>query len=163
MLRILGRIVGSRLVEDVIAFFSNFEGLDSGFDRRSMEIDRVLHRETALVLVTSPRKQALDEGQWIAGNIEQRLGDEALTMVIVNRACPVDASGPDPIGDDPLAVNYRELQALAGQEQNLVDRFLSSRPVRPRVAKMTEQTRPITDTRGLLDLAEELTAGLERA
>ncbi len=160
VLRLLGRIVGGQLVDDVVTFFANFEGLDSGFDRRAREIDQVLTMGTTFVLVTTPRHQALDEAAWIAGNVSQRVG--GIDAVIVNRACPI-VPGPDlervmaeRSEDDPLVQNGRQLAALSTQESRLIERFLESLDGSPEVRRVAERARPIADLKGLGELAVEL-------
>lgn len=178
-LRLLGRIVGSRLVDDVVTFFANFEGLDSGFRRRAEEIDAVLMEETSFVLVTSPRHQPLREAAWISANVAQRLATERpIDELVVNRICPVvigdegaspdgpggeppagDARQSDSSADDPLLVNYRQLQALAGQERALVDNFLHHTEAVGRIdgpILLTERYQPVNDLDGLEGLAVDL-------
>ena len=161
VLRLLGRIVGSHLVDDIVAFFANFEGIDTGFDRRARDIDRVLCQETAFVLVTAPRRQALDEASWIAANVGRRIGP--VDLLVVNRATPfgaIEAAPPEtdrsagPIS--PLAENLRQLRTLAQQEQGLVNGFVESVEGTPAVVRLAERPRPIADIEGLVELAAEL-------
>lgn len=165
VLRLLGRIVGSRLVDDVVTFFANFEGLDAGFDRRATETDRILREETAFVLITAPRRQALDEATWIAANVGRRVGP--VDALIVNRMCPVSTDiESEPIEsatrsnrtEDPLAVNLRQLGALAAQELTLVDDAIASIGGEPMVVRLGERARPIAELGALRDLATELSA-----
>ncbi len=163
VLRLLGRIVGSRLVDDVVTFFANFEGLDTGFDRRAKEIDRILQEETAFVLVTAPRRRALDEADWIATNVARRIGP--VDAVIVNRTCPVDASsarssdgsdeGSAPAAD-PLTVNLQQLQALASHEAALIAEFVTSIDGEAPVIRLRERARPVAELDALRELATEL-------
>lgn len=162
VLRLLGRIVGSELVDDVITFFSNFEGLDSGFDRRATETERILMEETGFVLVTAPRRRALDEATWIAGNLVQRVGP--VDAVVVNRMCPVSVDPGEPaqpdeptgIADDPLSLNVSQLRALAVQEETLVDEAIAAIGGSPAVLRLNERARPVADLHGLQELANEL-------
>ncbi len=158
VLRLLGRIVGSRLVDDVVTFFANFEGLDVGFDRRAAEIDEVLHDDTAFILVSAPRRQPLTEAGWIATGIAERIGP--VDAVVVNRACPVPpVSGSDPVaaaGDGPLDQNRRELSTLAAQEIAAVDGFIDTIDGAPVVRRLAERARPVADLDVLRELAAEL-------
>ncbi len=164
VLRLLGRIVGSRLVDDVVTFFANFEGLDAGFERRATEIDDVLRTDTGLALVTSPRQRALDEARWIADNVARRGG--SVDVVIVNRTCPVEPADDRPNrekGDAgspeipaPMVENLRQLRALAAQETRLVNEFVDTLSAPATVIKLAERARPIAELVALGDLADEL-------
>ena len=163
ILRLLGRLVGSRLVDDVVTFFASFEGLDAGFDRRSTEITRVLEQDTAFALVTSARRGPLDEAAWIAGNVVTRLGrDDAIDALIVNRLCPVDPRTE--VGSDmaePLALNLAQLVTVAAQEEALVNNFNDGLSHRPQTIRLFEQHQPVSDLPGLHRLAETLARHLD--
>ena len=96
LLRTISRVVGSEVVQDVVAFFQAFEGMEEGFRDRA---ERVLHLladpATAFLLVTTPRRDALEEGRFFAAKLEEAgIPVEAL---VVNRMHPRfgggDASG----------------------------------------------------------------------
>lgn len=164
VLRLLGRIVGSRLVDDVVTFFANFEGLDAGFDRRAREIDRVLHDKTTFVLITAARRQALDEAGWIAASVARRVGP--VDAVIVNRTCPVDPDSADVEPDDasravlksagPLVENMGQLSTLVAQERSLIDDFIESVDGEPVVVRIPERALPIADLNAVRNLGDEL-------
>ncbi|MDH3299908.1 MAG: AAA family ATPase [Acidimicrobiia bacterium] len=163
VLRLLGRIVGSRLVDDVVTFFANFEGLDAGFDRRATETDRILREETGFVLITAPRRRALDEACWIAANVARRVGP--VDAIVVNRMCPVSTDSaavrvePDePPGgaDGPLAVNLRQLRALAAEEALLIDDAIATIGGRPTVVQLAERALPVAELETLRELAGDL-------
>ena len=160
ILRLLGRLVGSRLVDDVIGFFTAFEGIDTGFDDRSKEITRVLHDDTTMVLVTTARREALAEARWIADNLERRLDRiDAVNVLVANRLCPVDPFPPDPVaadGDDPLARNYAELATVAAQETALLNGFVDTLGGEPHVMKLRERATPVSGLDGLVELGREL-------
>ncbi len=160
IMRLLGRLVGSNLVDDVISFFADFEGLDDGFRRRADEIERLLTGpQTAYLLITAPRHDRLREADWILGNLARR--NRALAAVIVNRALPIDEAeatgtidklsgsrGPGNAAQRAaLAANLVELATLAGQEATLID------GLRARVAGRLDQ--PV-DSLDLVTLPEQL-------
>src|SRR6202030_323723 len=61
-LRTVARVVGSEVIEDVVAFFRAFEGMEEGFrDRARVVGDLLGDPYTAFVLVTSPRRDAMQE------------------------------------------------------------------------------------------------------
>src|SRR5438034_3854905 len=92
LLRAISRVVGSEVVQDVVAFFQAFEGMEEGFRDRA---DRVLHLlsdpATAFLLVTTPRRDALEEGRFFAAKLEEAgIPVEAL---VVNRMHPRFGAG----------------------------------------------------------------------
>lgn len=86
-LRTVAKVVGSEVIEDAIAFFRAFEGMEEGFRQRSEHVNRLLRaRETAFVLVASPRRDSVDEAHYFA----ERLAEGGITVecLVVNRVHP---------------------------------------------------------------------------
>jgi anion-transporting ArsA/GET3 family ATPase len=86
-LRTVARVVGSEVIEDVVAFFRAFEGMEEGFrDRARVVGDLLGDPDTAFVLVTSPRRDAMQEATFFA----QRLAEagQIVQALIVNRVHP---------------------------------------------------------------------------
>ncbi len=173
MLKLLGRLVGGRLVDDVIGFFAAFEGLDEGFDRRAKEIDRILTTDSSITLVTSARREPLDEARWIAANVARRFDrPDPIDTLVVNRLLPIDpkqaaAATKDSTDDgrDPLAVNLAQLGQLATKEHDLVEDFRAelgraADGVGPSVVKLAEQVKPVSNLEGLRELAQTLRSQL---
>ncbi|MEM7323159.1 MAG: ArsA-related P-loop ATPase [Actinomycetota bacterium] len=157
IMRLLARLVGSSLVDDVISLFSDFEGMDKGFQRRASEVDALLRGpETAAILVAAPRRDRLAEASWIAGNLAAR--DRAVDAIVINRSLPLDAAEAGAAMDEvsgPLAENLAELLLLAAQEDELVTELLADVGAAPLI-RVAEQAKPIRDLRGLAGLAREL-------
>lgn len=87
VLRQLARIVGAAVVDEAIAFFQSFEGMEQGFrDRARSTLALMGDDRTAFVLVASPREDTLDEAAYFLG----RLRDVELDAdaVVVNRVLP---------------------------------------------------------------------------
>ena len=87
LLRTIGRVVGSEVVEDVVSFFRAFEGMESGFRERAGEASALLASgATTYVLVTSPRRDAVQEAEYFA----EQLGESGLAVgaLVVNRIHP---------------------------------------------------------------------------
>jgi anion-transporting ArsA/GET3 family ATPase len=92
-LRTVARVVGSEVIKDVIAFFRAFEGMEAGFRERAQAVDELLtHPRTAFVLVTSPRRDALEEAMFFADRLAA--DGQKVEALIVNRVHPTfgDAS-----------------------------------------------------------------------
>jgi anion-transporting ArsA/GET3 family ATPase len=86
-LRTVARVVGSEVIEDVVAFFRAFEGMEEGFRARARVVGDLLgDPDTAFVLVTSPRRDAMQEATFFA----QRLAEagQIVQALIVNRVHP---------------------------------------------------------------------------
>lgn len=142
-LRTISRVVGTEPVDDVVSFFRSFEGMEQGFrERAALVTDLLSAQETAFVLVTSPRRDAVEEAEFFAARLVD--GDFSVDALVVNRVhphyCDID---PAVLGaralelgarDDPasarLAARYanlaefeevaaRERRELAGLEERL--------------------------------------------
>jgi anion-transporting ArsA/GET3 family ATPase len=90
--RTVGRVVGGEVLDDALAFFQAFEGMEAGFRDRAAAVQSLLSsNETAYVLVASPRADTVDEAAYFARKLAQtHLPVEAL---IVNRMHPRFGAG----------------------------------------------------------------------
>jgi anion-transporting ArsA/GET3 family ATPase len=86
-LRAVSRVVGTEVVQDAVAFFHAFDGMEDGFRQRAHHVRALLAEpSTAFLLVTSPRRDAVDEGLYFARKLaESGIGVEGL---VVNRMHP---------------------------------------------------------------------------
>ena len=90
-LRTVSRVIGSEVVDDIVSFFRAFEGMEAGFRERAGRVRSLLaDGGAAFVLVTSPRRDAIDEAEFFA----ERLGREgrSVAALIVNRVHPAFGS-----------------------------------------------------------------------
>ena len=86
-LRTISRVVGSEVVNDIVAFFRAFEGMEEGFRERAKKVVTLLGEPTTrFVLITSPRRDAVEEARFFA----EKIGDHNLAVdaLIVNRVHP---------------------------------------------------------------------------
>ena len=91
-LRTVARAVGSDVIEDAVAFFRAFEGMEEGFRDRALRVNELLASpETAFILVASPRRDTLQEAHFFA----QRLAEGGITVegLVVNRVHPLFGEG----------------------------------------------------------------------
>jgi anion-transporting ArsA/GET3 family ATPase len=110
-LRTVSKVVGSEVIDDVVAFFRAFEGMEAGFRTRALAVEELLAApDTAFVLVTSPRRDALEEAQFFARQLER--GGQQIDALIVNRVHPMFGD-EDPAG---LRAAAAELQKLAADD-----------------------------------------------
>ncbi|MGA2530308.1 MAG: ArsA family ATPase [Acidimicrobiales bacterium] len=126
LLRTIAKVAGSEIVEDAMAFFRAFEGMEQGFRDRARLVEQLLADPgTAFVLVTAPREDSIAEARFFARRLAQ--SSIPVSALVVNRLFPsfafdeqfpAEAKGaPDEVSRtgpaDPLA--YHEL------ERNLAD------------------------------------------
>jgi len=88
VMRSISKVVGADVINDAIAFFRAFEGMEEGFKQRAAHVDELLKAdETAFVLVASPKADTVAE----AGFFAEKLGETGIVVrgLIVNRMQPV--------------------------------------------------------------------------
>lgn len=117
-LRTISKVVGGEVVADAVAFFQAFEGMEEGFRRRAAAVLKLLESSgTAFVLVTSPRRDAVDEATYFADRLrESSIGVDAL---VVNRVHPrfgEDVEVPDGVG--PFTQNLRDFRSASAREEH---------------------------------------------
>jgi anion-transporting ArsA/GET3 family ATPase len=127
--RAIGKVVGSDVLADSLAFFQAFSGMETGFRERADDVVALLRAErTAFVVVASPRHDTITEALWFARQLDaQGVG---VAAAIVNRVQPAfgDIEVPARIerngaaereADDDLAAlwtNLGELQQIRNAE-----------------------------------------------
>jgi anion-transporting ArsA/GET3 family ATPase len=116
--RTVAKVIGSEVVEDLVAFFQAFEGMEDGFRQRARKVTQLLgDRSTAFVLITSPSRDAISEAGFFSRRLRE--GGLAIDGLVVNRIHPTFGA------DHPQGVRARSV-ALAGSElgelyENLAD------------------------------------------
>jgi anion-transporting ArsA/GET3 family ATPase len=124
LLRTISRVVGTEAVDDVIAFFRAFEGMEEGFRQRAADVMQLLASDdTAFVLVTSPRRDAVQEAEYFATRLAD--GDFAVDALVVNRVHARYTDGdPDGLRTRADTLGARRSDAgdrLAAHYANLAD------------------------------------------
>jgi anion-transporting ArsA/GET3 family ATPase len=122
-LRTVSRVVGGDVVDDAVAFFQAFEGMEEGFRQRAARVNELLAADgTAFVLVASPRRDTVEEAHFFA----ERLAEAGISVegLIVNRVHPafglaVDGGqgatdGPGSVSAVSAAGAARRAETLAG-------------------------------------------------
>jgi anion-transporting ArsA/GET3 family ATPase len=120
-LSVMQRATGIDLLQDLGEFFRSFGGMTEGFRERAARVSELLRqRTTAFVLVTSPRREAIEEGIYF----HRRLKDGGLPFagVIANR---VQQAGP--------RARRPDLEQLVGDE--LATKVLDSYDAARRLAE----------------------------
>ncbi|HWE57591.1 MAG TPA: hypothetical protein VG435_18960, partial [Acidimicrobiales bacterium] len=92
-LRTLSKVVGGAVVQDAVAFFAAFEGMEQGFRERAKLVSDLLADErTAFVVVAAPRRDAVAEAIFFADRLRDTTG--RVEALIANRMFP--SFGPVP-------------------------------------------------------------------
>lgn len=87
LLRAIGKVIGTEVLADAVAFFQAFDGMQGGFRHRADEVIELLHGDvTRFVLVASPRIDTIDEARFFAGRLVEK--DLEVAAVVINRATP---------------------------------------------------------------------------
>jgi anion-transporting ArsA/GET3 family ATPase len=86
-LRTVSKVVGGDVVDDAIAFFQAFEGMEEGFRERADRVNELLSAPgTAFVLVASPRRDTVGEAHFFAERLQE--AGIAVEGLVVNRVHP---------------------------------------------------------------------------
>ncbi len=169
-LHTISRVVGREVIDDVIAFFQAFEGMEAGFRERAGNVQALIDDpETAFVLVTSPRCDALDEATFFAERLLEN--DLQVAALVVNRVHP-ELGHDDPaslrdlaahVADGAVAAGLRNLadfRTIAIAERNAVAELHSRMPTTP-VAFVPLLDRDVHDVESLTMVAQHLLSGAE--
>jgi anion-transporting ArsA/GET3 family ATPase len=147
LLKAIGRVVGSDVLADAVAFFQAFAGMEAGFRNRAKAVTELLHDDaTRFVLVTSPLRDAVVEATWFADQLrEQRF---AVASTIVNRMHPR-------FGDGSVRDAERRAEtAEANGHNHLAATWHNLAQLRSIADAEREQLDPITSRLGHDDLVE---------
>lgn len=162
----LGRVVGASVVDDAIAFFQNFDGMEQGFKQRALATAELLAQPpTSFVLITSPRPDTVDEAQTFAKALAGN--DLQPDVIVVNRAVPrtgVDQARAEHLHDqlagtagEPAAQALHDLTRSAASEDEILGRLA---PMNPEAALLTVPmlATDIHDLDGLSDFGQLIQA-----
>jgi len=107
--RTVAKVVGAEVIDDVVAFFRAFEGMEQGFRERAATMTELLAAPTTgFVLVTSPRSDAVREAEYFAERLAE--SDLEVAALVVNRVHPDFSEGRDA---GALAARAAELASRA--------------------------------------------------
>ena len=154
--RAAGRIVGADALEDGMAFFSAFEGMEQGFRERAARVQSLLtDPATAYVLVASPRADTVAEATYFADRLEE--ASVPVAALVVNRVHPRFGAGPVPARTDGLHANLADFRTVAdGEERHLAD--LTERVSPAPVVRVPFLAHDVHDLESLAEVAAHLFA-----
>ncbi len=165
--RTVSKVVGSEVLDDALAFFAAFQGMEEGFRSRAADVLELLtDPSTSYVLVASPKRDTVEEAQYFA----DRLGEAGLPVraLIVNRMHPKFSDElPEGIRQRARVLDGTE---LGGLYTNLADFALVAAREEQHLEGLAESVEPapvvrvpflrsdVHDIEGLAELAEHLFA-----
>jgi anion-transporting ArsA/GET3 family ATPase len=165
---VLQKVTGVDLLQDLSEFFASFGDMAEGFRERAARTSELLaDRRTTFLLVTSPRRDAIDEAIFF----HRRLRERRLPFggVVVNRMSTL-ALEDDEVDEDELeallgkrlgrrvADNLEDYQAIAARDRENVARLSRDLADGAPPILVPHLEDDIHDLRGLLDMNEYLFA-----
>ena len=164
----LQKVTGVDLLQDLSEFFASFGDMAEGFRERAARTSELLaDRRTTFLLVTSPRRDAIDEAIFFHRRLrERRL---AFGGVVVNRMSTL-ALEDEEVDEDELeallgerlgrrvADNLEDYQAIATRDRENVERLSRDLADGAPPILVPHLEDDIHDLRGLLDMNEYLFA-----
>jgi anion-transporting ArsA/GET3 family ATPase len=113
LLRTISKVAGAEIVQDAVSFFQAFQGMEEGFRLRASAVRQLLaDPQTAYVIVTSPRPDAIEEATFFADRLAQ--SEIVAAGLVVNRLHP-------PFGPEDLTLPAAPAgSVLAAEVDNLI-------------------------------------------
>jgi anion-transporting ArsA/GET3 family ATPase len=139
ILKAIGRVVGSDVLADAVAFFQAFAGMDIGFRQRAEAVTALLRAEsTRFILVASPQRDTITEASWFADQLTEQ--GFAVHGTVVNRLHPRfgDGSVADAV-ERATTASRRGNTDLAAVWSNLADLRTIARAERAELAPLLER------------------------
>jgi anion-transporting ArsA/GET3 family ATPase len=142
-LRSISRVVGATVVDDVIEFFANFEGMEDGFRARAVAVRQLLAADvTTFVLVTVPRRDIAEEatafvtdlgaaGISVDALIVNRVHPRFLDGDVVELRAQLDAFATTPLA--PFAAALLDSMEISTTELNHLASLTAALPAAPNV------------------------------
>ena len=158
------RLAGPQIVEDTVQFFRSLANIEGGLRSRAKDVSRLLRSsDTAFVVVSSPRAEAVGEAEHLLDAISEK--GFPLSGVVVNLIHPLpeelaadDRAELDALDDGPLRDHldwYDDLHDLATAERSQISvlRRLAGRAPLVELPLLDED---IHDVPGLIGLSGRL-------
>ncbi|MGA8296125.1 MAG: ArsA-related P-loop ATPase [Acidimicrobiales bacterium] len=154
LVRSIAKATGAEIVDDTIAFFQAFQGMEEGFRERAARVEKLLSEdETGFILVAAPRVDAIGDAAFFAQSLRTR--SLRVDALVVNRIVP--DFGPAPPGTSDvgewasLVENLVDLAELRRSEQDSFDGLASAVEPAP-VVHVPYLERDVHDVEGLLQV-----------
>ena len=166
-LRTVAKVVGAEVIDDAVAFFQAFEGMEEGFRVRAEAVLHLLSDDdTAFVLVASPRRDTIEEATFFAAKLAE--ADIQVRALVVNRMHPsfgdglaeatrARAEGLDGTDLGGLYRNLADFQLVASREEEHLSGLADAVSPAPLV-RVPFLATDVHDVDGLTELAAHLLA-----
>jgi anion-transporting ArsA/GET3 family ATPase len=150
LLRAVSKVVGGAVVNDAVAFFTAFEGMEQGFRERAANVSALLDDpRTGFVVVTTPRREAVNEAVFFADRLTS--SSDRVDALIANRMFPSFGALPSCMAD--ALANEPD---IPGQDPGSYDLSRRSVEARARILMDFEQISS-KEERHIAELAKRLT------
>jgi len=163
VLRSIARVAGAEIVDDTLAFFAAFQGMEQGFRDRAVRVERLFaEQSTGFVLVATPRHEAIDDARFFVGELDRRHG--TIDALVVNRIHPEFGPAPDPgpvtatagaVAWAELVANLADLESIARREAGLLADLVGAVAPAP-VVRVPFLDADVHDVEGLLRVVRHL-------
>jgi anion-transporting ArsA/GET3 family ATPase len=156
LLRAIGKVVGSDVLADAVAFFQSFAGMDVGFRERAEAVTALLRSPTTrFLVVASPRHDTVTEAVWFVDQLHAQ-GLE-VAAAVVNRAHPGFGTAAEPQAPVLAAMweNFVELRTLRERERAQLAPLAAGLGAAP-IVEVPLLAGDVHDLDGLLELAGHL-------
>jgi len=166
---VLQKVTGVDLLQDLSEFFQSFGDMAEGFRERAARVNELLgDKRTTFLLVTSPRRAAVDEAIFFHRRLRER--KMPFGGVVVNRMNMLAVEGEEPdvdelvelLGDElgrKVADNLDDYEAMAERDQENVKRLTRELRSGPPPILVPHLEDDVHDIRGLIEMNEYLFAG----
>jgi anion-transporting ArsA/GET3 family ATPase len=131
LLGVLGRLTGTGVLREITAFFAAISGMVDALAERASAVEALLReRSTSFVLVSSPKREAVEEAIAFAAQLER--SGLSLGALVVNRVHPTSGLDPDAAALEQLlghrlaelvGAECRELAALGMADDAALERL----------------------------------------
>jgi anion-transporting ArsA/GET3 family ATPase len=169
LLKTISKVAGADIVNDAVAFFQAFAGMEEGFRLRALHVRKLLGDEsTAFVLVSAPRLDTVAEAGWFADRLDE--AGLQVDALVVNRVHPVFWKHPERLPElasesdtgtgtdtafDELVENLRSLCEQNIREEATIEELVAQVSPAP-VIRVPLLDRDVHDLSGLEAVADAL-------
>jgi len=160
LLRAVGRVIGSNVLNDVVEFLRAFTGMETSFRQRAITVQKMWRSDsTAFVLVATPTTESLNEiSRFNEDLLSAGISSTALIANGATKGVAIDTEMLDHL-PEPATEWLRWQSELAESERVVLNARSTDLPEVTMVGRLHED---VHDVDGLLQLADELVSTRSR-
>ena len=163
VLKTISRVVGAEVVDEAVAFFQDFEGMEDGFRERAQIVQALLHEDaTAFVMVSAPRgdtvAEALSFGEKLAGfgfSVAGLISNRHTPQFQTGRRSTTLEATLEVHDREVLDANLARMELLRGAEEAELAQLISKLEP-PRLARVPLLDRDVASIEDLAQMARSL-------